>query len=88
MAEIYNMGSSHTIRIIDIAKKIHKLLKDGFDYNCPIIIHKPSKEMDKPKRFILSTEKIKQLGFTSKFGDDAIFSLLHHCKIKYQLGTH
>ena len=43
--------------------------------------------MDKPKHFILSTEKIKQLDFTSKLGDDEIFSLLNHCKMKYQLVT-
>ena len=84
---IFNLGSSNTIRIIDIAKKIQKTLKDGFDYDCPIIKNKPSKEMNKPKHFILSTEKIKRLGFTSKLGDDEIFSLLNHCKMKYQLVT-
>ena len=82
---VVNLGSSNTIRIIDIAKKIQKTLKDGFDYDCQIIKNKPSKEMNKPKHFILSTEKIKQLGFTSKLGDDEIFSLLNHCKMKYQL---
>jgi UDP-glucose 4-epimerase len=85
--DIYNLGSSKTTRIIDIAKKIQKTLKDGFDYDCPIIKNKPSKEMNKPKHFILSTEKIKRLGFTSKLGDDEIFSLLNHCKMKYQLVT-
>ncbi len=85
--DIYNLASSRTTRIIDIAKKIQKTLKDGFDYDCPIIKNKPSKEMNKPKHFILSTEKIKRLGFTSKLGDDEIFSLLNHCKMKYQLVT-
>ena len=85
--DIYNLGSSNTVRIIDIAKKIQKTLKDGFDYDCPIIKNKPSKEMDKPKHFILSTEKIERLGFTSKLGDDNIFSLLNYCKMKYQLVT-
>ena len=83
--DIYNLGSSNTVRIIDIARKIQKELKDSFDYDCPIIKNKPSKEMDKPKHFILSTEKIKRLGFTSKLGDDEIFSLLNHCKMKYQM---
>ena len=87
MHDIYNLGSSHTVRIIDIAKKIQKTLKDGFDYECPIIKNKPSNEMNKPKHFILSTEKIKRLGFTSKLGYDEIFSLLNHCKTKYQLVT-
>jgi len=83
--DIYNLGSSRTTRIIDIAKKIQKMLKDGFDYDCPIIKNKPLKEMDKPKHFILSTEKIRRLGFTAKLRDDEILSLLNHCKIKYQL---
>ena len=47
--DIYNLGSSRTTSIIDIARKIQKTLKDGFDYDCPIIKNKPSKEMDKPK---------------------------------------
>ena len=85
--DIYNLGSSKTTRIIDIAKKIQKVLKDKFDYDCPIIKNKPSKEMNKPKHFILSTEKIKRLGFTSKLGDEEILSLLNHCKMKYQLVT-
>jgi UDP-glucose 4-epimerase len=84
---IYNLGSSNTVRIIDMARRIQKELKNSFDNDCPIIKNKPSKEMDKPKHFILSTEKIKQLGFTSKLGDDEIFSLLNHCKMKYQLVT-
>ena len=85
--DIYNLGSSSSTPIIEIAKKIQKVLKDRFDYDCPIINNKPSKEMNKPKHFILSTEKIKRLGFTSKLADDEIFSLLNHCKIKYQLVT-
>ena len=85
--DIYNVGSSRSTPIIEIAKKIQKVLKDRFDYDCPIIKNKPSKEMNKPKHFILSTEKIKRLGFTSKLGDDEIFSLLNHCKMKYQLVT-
>ena len=71
--DIYNLGSSRSTPIIEIAKKIQKALKDGFDYDCPIIKNKPSKEMNKPKHFNLSTEKIKRLGFTSKLGDDEIF---------------
>ena len=83
--DIYNLGSSRSTSIIEIAKKIQKVLKDGFDYDCPIIKNKPSKEMNKPKHFILSTEKIKRLGLKSELGDDELFSLLNHCKIKYQL---
>jgi len=84
---IYNLCSSHTVRIIDIAKKIQQELKDSFDYDCPIIKNKPSKKMNKPKHFILSTEKIKRLGFTSKLGDEEILSLLNHCKMKYKMVT-
>ena len=70
-----------------MARRIQKELKDGFDFDCQIIKNKPSKEMDKPKHFILSTEKIKRLGFTSKLGDEEILSLLNHCKMKYKMVT-
>ncbi len=85
--DIYNLCSSRSTPIIEIAKKIQKVLKDRFDYDCPIIKNKPSKKMNKPKHFILSTEKIKRLGFTSKLGDKEILSLLNHCKMKYQMVT-
>jgi len=78
--DIYNLGSSNTVRIIDIAKKIQKELKDGFDYDCPIIKNKPSKEMNKPKHFILSATKIKRLGFKFNYFDNEISSLLHYCR--------
>ena len=61
--------------------------KEGFNYDCPIIKNQPLKEMDKQKHFILSTEKIQRLGFTSELGDDEICSLLNYCKTKYQLVT-
>jgi UDP-glucose 4-epimerase len=82
---IFNLSSSNSVRIIGIARRIQKALKDRLDYDCTIIKNKPSKEMNKPKHFNLSTEKIKRLGFTSKLGDDEIFSLLNHCKMEQQL---
>ena len=84
---IYNLGSSNTVRIIDIAKIIQKELKDSFDYDCPIEIIKPSTDANKVDSFILSTKKIRELGFTPAYGGKGIRSLLEHCKIKYQLVT-
>jgi len=81
--DIYNLGSSNTVRIIDIARKIQKELKDSFDYDCPIIKNKPSKEMDKPKHFILSTEKIERLGFDVKQNKKELGALLRYCKVNY-----
>ena len=81
--DIYNLGSSNTVRIIDIARKIQKEIKDSFDYDCPIIKNKPSKEMDKPKHFILSTEKIKRLGFDVKQNTKELGALLRYCKVNY-----
>ncbi len=81
--DIYNLGSSNTVRIIDIAKKIQKELKDGFDYDCPIIKNKPSKEMNKPKHFILSTEKIKRLGFDDDQNKKELGALLKYCNVNY-----
>ena len=82
---IYNLCSSHTVRIIDIAKIIQKGLKDSFDYDCPIEIIKPSTDANKVDSFILSTKKIRQLGFTPAYGDKEIRSLLEHCKMEQQL---
>ena len=82
---IFNLGSSDTVRIIDIARRIQKELKNSFDYDCPIIKNNPSKEMDKLKHFILSTVNIRQLGFTPAYGDKEIRSLLEHCKMEQQL---
>ena len=81
---IYNLGSSNTVRIIDIARKIQKELKDSFDYDCPIEIIKPSTDANKVDSFILSTKKIKQLGFTPAYGGKEIRSLLHYCNNNYQ----
>ena len=64
-----------------MARRIQKELKDGFDFDCQIIKNKPSKEMDKPKHFILSTEKIKRLGFKFNYFDNEISSLLHYCRL-------
>jgi UDP-glucose 4-epimerase len=81
---IYNLCSSHTVRIIDIAKIIQKGLKDSFDYDCPIEIIKPSTDANKVDSFILSTKKIRQLGFTPAYNGKEIRSLLHYCNNNYQ----
>ena len=80
---IYNLGSSHTVRIIDMAKNIQKELKDSFDYDCPIEIIKPSTDVTKVDSFIFSIKKIRQLGFSSEIVDKEFLSLLNYCKIKY-----
>jgi UDP-glucose 4-epimerase len=79
---IYNLGSSNTVRIIDIARRIQKELKYSFDDDCPIEINKSSTERKKVGSFILSTKKIRQLGFTPGYGGKEIRLLLEHCKMK------
>ncbi len=76
---IYNLGSSHTVRIIDIAKKIQKELKDSFGYDCPIETNKSSTETNKVDSFIFSINKIMQTGFRPNYGSKEIRSLLHYC---------
>ncbi|SVD02749.1 uncharacterized protein METZ01_LOCUS355603, partial [marine metagenome] len=61
--DIYNMGSSNTVRITDIAKKIQKELKDSFDYDCPIETKISSTENNKENSFIFSINKLLQTGF-------------------------
>jgi UDP-glucose 4-epimerase len=85
---IYNLGSSHTVRIIDIAKKIQKELKDNFDYDYPIEIIKTSIESNNVGSFIFSTKKMEELGFIPDYSGKEIRSLLEQCKIKQQLVGH
>ena len=82
---IYNLGSSSTIRIIDIARRIQVELKNNYNYDCCIETKKASTKSDKVGSFILSTNKIKLLGFKPAYGGKEIRSLLEHCKMKYQL---
>jgi len=84
---IYNLGSSHTVRIIDMAKNIQKELKDDFDYECPIETNKTSTESNKVDSFIFSIKKIMQTGFRLDYSDKEISLLLDYCKMKYQLVT-
>ena len=85
MHDVYNLGSSNTVRIIDIAKKIQKELKDSLDYDCPIETNKSLTKNNEVDSFILSIKKIRQSGFRPDYGDKEIRSLLDYCKMKYQL---
>ena len=79
--DIYNLGSSNSVRIIDIAKKIQKELMDSFDYDCLIDTYKSSTMNNKVDSFILSTGKIRQSGFKFNYFDNEISSLLHYCRL-------
>ena len=83
--DIYNLGSSNTVRIIDIAKKIQKELEDSFDYDCPIETKNSSTENNKEDSFIFSIKKILQTGFRTDYSDKEISSLTGYCRLKYYL---
>jgi UDP-glucose 4-epimerase len=85
---IYNLGSSHTVRIIDIARRIQKELKDSFDYDYPIETNKTSIESNNVGSFIFSTKKMEELGFIPDYSGKEIRSLLEQCKMKQQLVVH
>ena len=82
---IFNLGSSDTVRIIDIARKIQKELKNSFNYDCPIETNKSSTESNNVGSFIFSIYKIMQTGFRPNYGGKEIRSLLEQCKIEQQL---
>ena len=86
--DIYNLGSSNTVRIIDIARRIQKELKDSFDYDCTIETNKLSTETNKVDPFIFSIKKIMHTGFRPDYGGKEIRSLLEQCKMKQQLVVH
>jgi UDP-glucose 4-epimerase len=81
---IYNLGSSNTVRIIDISRRIQKELKDSFDYDCTIETNKLSTETNKVDPFIFSIKKIRELGFKPAYSGKEIRSLLHYCNNNYQ----
>jgi UDP-glucose 4-epimerase len=86
--EIYNLGSSNTLRIIDIVRKIQKELKNSFNYDCPIETNKSSTESNNVGSFIFSIYKIMQTGFRPNYGGKEIRSLLEQCKMEQQLVVH
>ena len=85
MHDVYNLGSSNTVRIIDIAKRIQKELKDSLDYDCPIETNKSLTKSKKVDSFILSIKKIRQTGFRPDYGNKEISLLLDYCRMKYHL---
>ncbi len=80
---IYNLGSSNTVRIIDIARRIQKELKASFDYECPIETNKTSTESNNVGSFIFSIKKMEELGFIPDCSGKEISSSLHYCKNNY-----
>ena len=50
--------------------------KDEFNYDYPIETNKPSTETTKVDSFILSTKKIRQIGFKLAYGGKELCSLL------------
>jgi hypothetical protein len=50
--------------------------KNSFDYDCPIERRNSSTESTKVDSFILSTKKIRQLGFKLAYGGKELCSLL------------
>ena len=85
---IYNLGSSNTVRIIDIARRIQKELKASFDYECPIETNRLATETYKVDPFIFSIKKIMDTGFKPDYGGKEIRSLLEQFKMKQQLVVH
>jgi UDP-glucose 4-epimerase len=85
---IYNLGSSTTVRIIDMARRIQKELKASFDYECTIETNKTSIESNNVGSFIFSTKKMEELGFIPDYSGKEIRSLLEQCKMEQQLVVH
>lgn len=79
---IYNLGSTDTVQIIDIARRIQKELKNSFDYDCPIETNKSSSVNTKVESFIFSTRKKNELGYMPVSNEKEIRKLLVHCKIE------
>jgi dTDP-D-glucose 4,6-dehydratase len=64
IGEIYNIGLGEEISILELSKKLIKMIKNSDDYNSHILYIKDREFND--RRYYISDEKIKLLGWDRK----------------------
>ena len=82
--DIYNLGSSNSVRIIDIAKDIKIKLKNNYEMFCPIDTNGYPEIENKINNFKYSTKKINKTGFSSNQEENEISLLLKYCNNHYK----
>ena len=82
-SSIFNLSSSKTVLIIDIAKTIQKRLKKYFNHSIPIIQKSNEEKNEEINYFTIKNDLIKSLGFLPNGIDKELDRLLHLCKNRY-----
>ena len=83
--DIYNLGSLNTVRIIDIARRIQKELKNKYEMDCPIEIKESKKNKIQFTKFNYSIKKIYKTGFSFGQINNERSLLLKYCNYNYTL---
>ena len=82
-SSIFNLSSSKTVRIIDIAKTIQKRLEKYFNHSIPIIQKSNEEKNEEINYFTIKNNLLKSLGFLPNGIDKELDRLLHLCKYRY-----
>jgi UDP-glucose 4-epimerase len=80
---IYNLASLNTIRIIDIARRIQKELKNKYEMDCPIEIKESKKNKIQFTKVNYSIKKIYKTGFSLSQKNNERSLLLEYCNYNY-----
>jgi len=76
---IYNLASSKTLKVIQFAKLIKKMIQDSFHIDCTINIKNESIDCSDRKNFTISNEKLISNGLILNPLDSELKNLLEYC---------
>lgn len=79
MNSLFNLGSSKSIRIIEMAEKIKIILQNNFKVNCPIENKNQSSEKMN-SLFSFSIDKVQKVGWDFKNNEKEIVFLIKYCQ--------
>ena len=82
MNSLFNLGSSKSIRIIEMAEKIKIILQNNFKVNCPIENKNQSSEKMN-SLFSFSIDKVQKVGWDFKNNEKEIVFLIKYCQAKH-----
>ena len=80
---IFNLSTSRTMRIIDVAKMIQNRLKNHFSYSVPIIQNSTNEEIEEKNHFIIKNNLLRSLGYIPNGMWDELDRLLYSCKRRF-----
>ena len=84
---IYNLASSKTLKVIQFAKLIKKIIQESFHIDCTINIKNETIDCSDRKKFTISNEKLISNGLTLNPLDSELKNLLEYCHNKFSTVT-